>query len=247
MASSARISAYLLSLLLWMPSASSLADTKVSQPREAVQTAPTPVSADSAVPTGNLQDDEPPPRGFLRTGKPHTESSNPSEENPSDAFGSIDEMVRQHVQAARTHFASGHYDQAIIELESAYKLRPNANYLFSIAQSHRRAGRNRKALSEYQRFLSADPNSSLRNETQNYIGELRTLIQQEDAIERERKRPIWKKGWFWGVVASSTAVVGVSLGVGLGVGLKDSTQTINLSFGQGNALTLSQGASQMRP
>ncbi len=246
MASSARLSTCLLTVLFWMEPVSSRADTQVSQQKDAVQLAPSPVSADSAAPAGNPQDDEPPPRGYLRTGKPHPESSDASLDNDSAAFGSIDEMVRQHVQAARTHFGSGHYDQAIIELESAYTLRPNANYLFSIAQSHRRAGRNRKALAEYQRFLSADPNSSLRNETQNYIAELRILIQQEDAIERERKRPIWKKGWFWGVVASSTAVVGVSLGVGLGVGLKDSTQTINLSFGQGNAMTLSQGESLIR-
>ncbi len=113
--------------------------------------------------------------------------------------------------------------------------------------SHRRAGRNRNALAEYQRFLSADPNSPLRSETQNYISELKVLIQQEDSLERERKRPLWKRGWFWGVLASSTAVVGITLGVGLGLGLKDGTQTINLSFGQGNALTLSNGVSLPRP
>lgn len=150
----------------------------------------------------------------------------------SGAFGTVEEQVQERLAKARSYFSASQYDAAISELQAAYRLKANPNYLFSIAQSHRRAGRHREALSYYQRFLTESQNTPLKVETLNYITELRTLLVQEEAIERERKRPVWKKPWFWGVLGSSAAAV--ALGVGLGVGLRDSTETIGFSFGAGS-------------
>lgn len=180
---------------------------------------------------------EPPPAGWGTADPPPSSPSIAAASDGSDAFGSVDEMVRTHVQQARAHFSAGRYDEAIAQLEAAYTLRPNSNYLFSIAQSHRRAGRNRKALTQYERFLQADPNTSLRTETQNYISELMIVVRQEEILDQERRRPLWKKGGFWGVLASSTAAVGVALGVGLGVGLRSELPTLMFDLRAGNALT----------
>lgn len=162
---------------------------------------------------------EPPPA-------PLTEAT----QQDSGAFDTVEDQVQQRVASARVAFTSGRYDDAIRELQAAYKLKPNPNYLFSIAQSHRRAGRNREALAVYQRFLKESPETPLKLETLNYVSELTTLINREDAIEREKRRPLTKRAWFWGVLASSTVAGAVVLGVGLGVGLKDNTQTIGFSF-----------------
>jgi tetratricopeptide (TPR) repeat protein len=124
------------------------------------------------------------------------------------------------VRQARQHFNAGQYDQAIERLTLAYGLRPRPEYLFSIAQSYRRAGKNREALRAYQRFLRVAPDSNLRSEAGNYIGELTLLLRQQEAAERERRRPVWRRPWFWGVLGSATVAAGVALGVGLGVGLQ---------------------------
>lgn len=150
----------------------------------------------------------------------------------SGTFGTIDEQVQERLARARALFAAGQYDAAISELQAAYGLKANPNYLFSIAQSHRRAGRHREALSFYQRFLRESPNTPLRAETTSYITELTTLIRQQETLETERRRRVWKKPWFWGVLGSSAAAV--ALGIGLGVGLRDGTESISFSFGTGS-------------
>ncbi len=43
------------------------------------------------------------------------------------------------------------------------------------------------------------------------------------------RTPVYKKGWFWGVVVSAVVVVGV--GVGLGVGLSGSGSSFNAGLG----------------
>lgn len=42
---------------------------------------------------------------------------------------------------------------------------------------------------------------------------------QASAVPETRAKPIYKRGWFWGVVVGAVVVVGVGVGVGLGVGL----------------------------
>src|SRR5437588_411641 len=65
------------------------------------------------------------------------------------------------------------------------------------------------------------------------------LIEKQEQLERERRRPLWKKAWFWGVVGSVSAVViGTSVGVGLGVGLKDDRTVLDFSMSAKQGLTL---------
>ena len=52
----------------------------------------------------------------------------------------------------------------------------------------------------------------LREETAGYLKELRGLIV---------KPPLYKRAWFWGVMATVTAIVAAGVGTGIGVGTKD--------------------------
>lgn len=175
--------------------------------------------------------DEPAPAASVQAASPAAAVAKDSAIPDPGAFGTVAEQVQQHLQKARACFTSGQYDAAIRELHAAYQLKPNPNYLFSIAQSHRRAGRNREALATYQRFLRESPQTPLKAETISYMTELTLLLQQQDTIDREKRRPVWKKGWFWGVLSSSVVAVGVALGAGLAVGLADKAETLSFSFG----------------
>jgi tetratricopeptide (TPR) repeat protein len=136
-----------------------------------------------------------------------------------------------YIERGRTYFKDKRFAEAAEMLQKAYALEPKPMLLFNMAQAYRRAGRVRDAYPLYQRFLSADPHTTLKAETEGYIAELSVVLAEEDRAEKERSRPLYKKGWFWGVVAASAAVViGTSLGVGLGLGLRDNRQMVNLNF-----------------
>lgn len=143
--------------------------------------------------------------------------------------------LRQLTEQGIQQFQQGEYDAAIESFSAAHVLSPNPMFLFNIAQAHRKAGRPREALLHYQLFLRKAPDSPLRPETEAYIALVETQLQsRQQAAQRVQSpaehappplpigpphespaRPLYKKGWFYGVLFGSAAVVG--LGVGLGV------------------------------
>lgn len=136
--------------------------------------------------------------------------------------------VDRFVDQASDSFQHERYDDSVRALTQAYTLDPQPIFLFNMAQSFRRGQHLREALGTYRRFLAADPRSSLRAETAGYVKELVALIQKQDLLEAERKKPLWKKRWFWGVVAGATAAVGVGVGLGVGLGLRDDRTVLDL-------------------
>jgi hypothetical protein len=42
-----------------------------------------------------------------------------------------------------------------------------------------------------------------------------------EARRRDAARPVWKKAWFWGVMAAAVVVVGASVGAGVAVGTRE--------------------------
>lgn len=162
--------------------------------------------------------------GGARAEPPQAETAPPAEAAPEaeaarlaqedGAFGTIEEQVVEHLKAARQHFNAGQYEQAIRRLEAAYGLSPKAQYLFSIAQSHRRLGHHREARDMYRRFLRDAPKekAGLRLEATSYIRELDVIIAKIEAEEREKRRPLAKQRWFWAVLGS-VAAAGAAAGV----------------------------------
>lgn len=141
---------------------------------------------------------------------------------------SVDEQVDGHVQRSIDAFTSGRYEQSVRELSAAHALDPQPIFLFNIAQSYRRWQRLREALSYYQQFLKADPKTSLRAETRGYIQELSALLEKQEQLERERRKPAWRKPWFWGLVSGGVALVATGLGLGFGLGLRDDRTVIDV-------------------
>ena len=158
--------------------------------------------------------------------------SRPPDEEPPPASPKTDpgleDRVDAQVQMASEHFAAGRYRESAQSLRAAHDLDPQPIFLFNIAQSLRRGQQLRDALGYYQRYLVADPKTSLRAETNGYIQELTALLEKQEQIERERRKPAWRKPWFWGLVGGGVALVATGLGLGLGLGLRDTRTVITL-------------------
>ena len=140
---------------------------------------------------------------------------------------------------------------------------PGPLFLFNIGQAYKRAGRPKEALAAYERFLRADPQSTLRAEAEGYCNDMRTLIGEQDRAEqvkaallteqeraaekevalraererreqaqktlqlerakaeRERRKPIYKRAWFWGVLGGGVVAAGLAIGLGVALAPRD--------------------------
>ena len=139
----------------------------------------------------------------------------------------------------------------LVEAEKSYKLAyevsHDARLLFNIARVLDKRGQEPEAITYYRRFIEAP----LSDEEQK--AKARTYVEQIEAKVAARKvirgapppstvapstspaatqaqsgeqtaKPVYKKGWFWGVMVGSVAAVG--LGIGLGVGLSNRGATV---------------------
>jgi tetratricopeptide (TPR) repeat protein len=153
-----------------------------------------------------------------------------SEAAPEPPPAGVMEQMQQRDEQATRYFQERRYDLALREWQAAHELGHHPIFLFNMAQCHRRAGRYREALALFQRYVELDPKSDLKLETLDKIHDLRILLDKQEQIERERRRPLWKKGWFWGVMTSTVAVAGAGLALGLSFGLRDNRDVIEPTF-----------------
>lgn len=159
------------------------------------------------------------------TVRPPDEEPPPAQSKPDP---SVEDQVDAQVQKASEHFSAGRYRESASALRAAHDLDPQPIFLFNIAQSLRRGQQLQEALSFYQRYLVADPKTSLRAETNGYIQELTVLLEKQEQLEREKRKPAWRKAWFWGLMGGGVALVATGLGLGLGLGLRDTRAVITL-------------------
>lgn len=149
-----------------------------------------------------------------------------------------------HVEQAEQHIAAERYDQAIVEYQVAYALKPEAWLLINIGRAHFRAHRPREALQFYDQALKGKLTQGERVEVlasarkaqkeideqrERDLAEQRRVAAEQQAVQDARLRameasqrpspekPVYKKAWFWGIIGG-VAVAG--LVVGLGVGLR---------------------------
>ena len=180
-------------------------------------------------------------------------------EQPSEA--------RLHFDRATSAFALGRFNDAALEYEKAFDLKPDPALLYNAAQAHRKAGNKHRALLLYQNYLriygreaknraevsrtvadlkvaiardgtTEDPPQVVAEkepvvvqkptEPQPVVVPLSTVVLVETPAPPPRK-PLVKKGWFWGVLAGSVVVVGGA--VALGVVLGSKTHDPNASLG----------------
>ena len=121
-------------------------------------------------------------------------------------------------------------------------------------QNFGKAGRPREALTHYQLFLRKSPDSPLRPETEAYIALVEAQLQAKQHAAQtvqspaghERTaaepptpapapgkndaptRPVYKRAWFYGVLAGSAVAVGLAVGLGVYFGTRPPSTTLGI-------------------
>lgn len=134
----------------------------------------------------------------------------------------------------------------LVDAEKSYKLAyevsHDARLLFNIARVLEKRGQESEALTYYRRFMEAplsdeEQKAKARTHVEQIEAKVaaRTVIPAAPSVAasaavtptpsgEQNGKPVYKKGWFWGVMVGSVAAVG--LGIGLGVGLGNRGPTV---------------------
>jgi tetratricopeptide (TPR) repeat protein len=91
-------------------------------------------------------------------------------------------QARVHFERGRTYFEVDEYRKAIAEFKAAHIEKPDAAFLYNIAECYRRLGEVSEALLFYQRFLAtAAPGDKTRPVVEQRIAELKTVADEPKA------------------------------------------------------------------
>lgn len=134
---------------------------------------------------------------------------------------------------ASEHSKTGDGAEALRLYKLAYEARPDPRLLFNIARLHHRQGQTAEAIRYYQQFLASPvSDEDPRQRAQDALTELQPKTPPPlppPPPPPPEKTPLYKRGWFWGVVVGGAVAVG--LGIGLGVGLSQPrTPTFDRTF-----------------
>jgi tetratricopeptide (TPR) repeat protein len=115
----------------------------------------------------------------------------------------------------RSYFGQERYAEALKEFNEAYRLSHRSAFLYNIGVCYENLGQPEQAIDAFERFLRED--TSDRADVEARIAKLRSQVSTSPRPAR-RERPLYRRGWFWGVVGGAVVVVaaGVTLGVVLG-------------------------------
>ena len=84
--------------------------------------------------------------------------------------GPTEDEARAHTKAGTAAFNLGHYDEAVLEYEAAYKAVPAPVLLYNIGQANRLGGNSDKALIAYKSYLRTAPaNAPNREQVEKHI------------------------------------------------------------------------------
>lgn len=138
---------------------------------------------------------------------------------PTRADDADTRAAKTHFQRGEKLFNLGKFDLALVEYEAAYDRKPLPGFLYNIAQCQRNLGNFKEAIFGYRNYLRQVPDADNREAVLALIDDLEDQQRErEAAAERDRlaheqppphrapRRPLFKRGWFWGGVAALTAV-----------------------------------------
>jgi len=86
------------------------------------------------------------------------------------------ERAREHFQLGDAYFKLEKYASALQEFEQAYLAKPDASFLYNIAQCHRLMGSRVEAVRFYRRYINEAPNAANRGVAEKHIKELETSL-----------------------------------------------------------------------
>jgi hypothetical protein len=90
--------------------------------------------------------------------------------------------AKQHFDEGTKAFNLGEFPRAVLEYKAAYNAKPDAVFLYNIAQSYRLSGDLQNALFFYKSYLRNTPNASNKREVESRIRTLETQLAQSRAI-----------------------------------------------------------------
>ena len=147
------------------------------------------------------------------------------------------------VEQAQQQSKTGQLAEAEKSYKLAYEVSHDPRLLFNIARVLDKRGQGKEATTYYQQFIAAAvEDQEQKMKAREYVAQLEvksahrqpppsvatvhapTPRLPEAPTMKQNDRPIYKRGWFWGVIAGSAAAVG--LGIGLGVGLSSRGPTV---------------------
>lgn len=134
-----------------------------------------------------------------------------------------------YVDLGTRYFRAGQFELAAAALEAALKKEQPPRLFFNLARAYHKSGRHAEALAQYERYLREEPNSPRRAEVESYCEALRGKPQPAPHIAASPTAapspapPLYKRGWFWGVVAAGVVVVGASIAAGVVLGRRSDT------------------------
>ena len=159
-----------------------------------------------------------------------------------------DPEAKRHYDQAMAAYGLGRYAEAAEEFEKAYERKPQPALLFNAAQAHREAGHRERALVLYRNYLHEyGSQASNGADVQRIIEQLEKepakspppaapappaiAAPTENALVAPApapEQPLYKRGWFWGVVGGGAVVVAgvIAISVVYGSSTKNPTPTI---------------------
>lgn len=151
-------------------------------------------------------------------------------------------------EQAQQQSKAGQLPAALNSYKLAYGVNQDPRLLFSVARVLDKLGQTAEAITYYRQFIDSVVNDALqKDKAREYLVMLQAKQPAPAAVDptkaqslplvpaasatssgpardAEHTVPVYKKGWFWGVVIGSAAAIG--LGVGLGVGLRNQTPAL---------------------
>ena len=96
---------------------------------------------------------------------------------PQTAFAQEDSMTRArtHYEKGRRFFKEGRYDDALRELDKAYRLDPSESLVFNIARVHEERGDLISAVRYYKSYLAINPRAKNARDVRNTIRRLQSM------------------------------------------------------------------------
>jgi len=144
------------------------------------------------------------------------------------------------VEQAQRQSKAGQLAEAEKSYKLAYEVSHDHRLLFNIARVLDKRGQGKEATTYYQQFIAAPvEDQEQKMKAREYVAQLEVKsappplapvvkatphLLPATATSKQNDRPIYKRGWFWGVIAGSAAALG--LGIGLGVGLSSRGPTV---------------------
>jgi tetratricopeptide (TPR) repeat protein len=142
-----------------------------------------------------------------------------------------DLAARVAFEAGLEAYEGGHFAEALAWFERANGQSPHPKLMFNIARAADGDAQYARAIEAYQAYLAAQPNADNREFVESRIDKLNSLrapappvvdppspgprVEQPRQVQlvaaprehsdRANERPLWKRGWFWGVTGAVVA------------------------------------------